>query len=63
MYSNFDDVQNLFWIAALKEHTAPRSFHNFSKVIGRKAVKAEEQAVDRLPNESIWISNSSIFLT
>jgi hypothetical protein len=45
---------------ASKEHTASRSFHDFSKVIGRKTVKAEEQAVDRLPKESIWISNNSI---
>jgi hypothetical protein len=50
----------VFLIAVSKEQISGRRSHDFSKAIGHEAVKAEEQAVDRLPKESIWISDCSI---
>jgi hypothetical protein len=44
-------------IAASKEQRSRRSSPDFSNDIGHEAVKAEEQAVDFLPNESIGISD------
>jgi hypothetical protein len=52
MDSNFGAVRNLFWIAASKVQRSQRSSRDFSKVNGHEAVKADEQAVDRLPKES-----------
>jgi hypothetical protein len=44
MYGNFDDIHNLFLIAASKEQRPQRSSPDFSTVIGHQTVKAEKQA-------------------
>jgi hypothetical protein len=46
MYSNFDDVLDLFFIAASKEQISQRSSHDCSKVIRHEARKGEEQPAD-----------------
>jgi hypothetical protein len=60
MYSNFDDLPDLFFIAASKEQRSRQSSNGFSKVIRNEAINAEEQTVDCLPKESIWSSDNNI---